>query len=171
MQAVAGGDLDAFGEIVSRHQKMAWGVACRFLGDATEGEDVAQEAFLKVLDAAPRYRPTASFRTYLYQVVSRLCLDRARKRKPEQLVEAALGSSASLAPAEQLSRKERDEAIQRAITGLPANQRLTVLLRYFEGLSTREIAATLDVSEKAVERLLARAREALEPQLLKFFKE
>jgi hypothetical protein len=48
MQAVAGGDLDAFYELVLRYQGLAWKTACRFVGDSMEGEDIAQEAFLKI---------------------------------------------------------------------------------------------------------------------------
>ena len=168
MQATATGDLDAFGEIVSRHQKMAWGVAYRFLGDATEAEDVAQEAFLRILDAAPRYRPSATFRTYLYQVVSRLCLDRSRKKRPDRLNDPLGTPAAGPTPDEESSRRERDEAVRDAVQTLPSNQRMSVVLRYFEGLSTREIASALSSSEKAVERLLARARESLEPRLARF---
>src|SRR5437016_5065560 len=82
MVAASAGDTDAFGELVERHQGSAWNAAYRFLGDAAEAEDIAQEAFLKILDAAPRYQPSARFRTYLYRVVTRLCLDHAGKKKP-----------------------------------------------------------------------------------------
>jgi RNA polymerase sigma-70 factor (ECF subfamily) len=75
MQAVAGGDLDSFEEIVLRYRQYAWRIAYRFLGDAMESEDVAQESFLKILEAAPRYRPTATFRTYFYRTLTRLCID------------------------------------------------------------------------------------------------
>jgi len=82
MQAAAKGDLNAFEQIVLRHQQTVWAVAHRFLGDSSEAEDVAQDAFLKILKAAPRYRPSAAFRTFLIRVVSRLCMDRARKMRP-----------------------------------------------------------------------------------------
>jgi len=64
MRAVQVGDLSAFEQIVLRHQTSAWNFACRILNDHAEAEDVAQEAFLRVLDAAPRYQPTAKFRTF-----------------------------------------------------------------------------------------------------------
>src|SRR6516164_3585667 len=82
MTAASAGDLRAFEQLVQRHQSSAWQAAYRFLGDATEAEDIAQEAFLKIFDAAPRYQPTAAFRTYLYRVVTRLCLDFAQKKRP-----------------------------------------------------------------------------------------
>jgi RNA polymerase sigma-70 factor (ECF subfamily) len=161
MQAVQRGDLCSFEQIVLRHQQTAWRVACRFLGDPTEAEDVAQDAFLRILRAASSYRPTAKFQTFLFQVVSRLCLDRTRKKHPvyvEKLPEAvAEGAS----PGEVLERIEKDQWVRGALDRLPATQRLAVILRYYEELSYQEIAVAMRVSPKAVERLLARARATL----------
>jgi RNA polymerase sigma-70 factor, ECF subfamily len=161
MRAVQQGDLSAFEQIVLRHQGTAWAVACRFLGDPSEAEDVAQEAFLRILKAAPGYRASAKFQTFLYQVVSRLCLDRARKKRPiyvETLPEAA---SESASPGEALQEEERRQWVRGALERLPANQRLAVVLRYYEEMGYEEIGAAMDVSPKAVERLLARGRAAL----------
>ena len=165
MQAVAQGDMGAFEQIVRRHQSAAWRVAWRFLGDADEAEDMVQEAFLRILDAAPRYRPTATFRTYLYRVLTRLCMDHARKKRPA-LVET-LPDIASDAPSqlEQYARKELEQAVQRALDALPSKVRLAIVLRYFEGLSAREMATALNTTPKGVERLLARARKQVEPLL------
>jgi len=82
MQAVARGDLDAFNELVLRYQGFAWKTAYRFLGDGMEAEDVSRDAFLKILKAAPRYRAKANFRTYFYQILTHLCIDRSRKKQP-----------------------------------------------------------------------------------------
>ena len=168
MLAAAKGDLNAFEQIVLRHQQTAWAVAKRFLGDPTEAEDVAQDAFLKILAAAPRYRPSAAFRTYLIRVVSRLCMDRARKMHPVYSDEPpelpASGPSAS----ESALHAERDRAIRRALDALPHAQRMAVVLRYYEGLDYRAIAEAMDTTEKAVERLLARARVALRVPLSQF---
>ena len=60
LQAVARGDLEAFNELVLRYQTLAWKMAYRFLGDAMEAEDVAQESFLKTLEAARRAAPRSS---------------------------------------------------------------------------------------------------------------
>ena len=153
--------MPAFERIVLRHQGTAWAVACRFLGDPAEAEDVAQEAFLRILKAAPGYRPTAKFQTFLYQVVSRLCLDRARKKRPiyvEKLPEAATESAS---PGEALEEQERRQWVRGALERLPPNQRLAVVLRYHEEMGYEEIGAAMEVSPKAAERLLARGRAAL----------
>jgi RNA polymerase sigma-70 factor (ECF subfamily) len=82
LQAIGRGDLAAFSRIVERHQTWAWRVAHRFTGNEKDASDIVQEAFLRLLDASARYRPTAKFRTYFYQIISRLCLDQARKSTP-----------------------------------------------------------------------------------------
>jgi RNA polymerase sigma-70 factor, ECF subfamily len=168
MQNVAQGDLGAVEQIVLRHQQTAWGVANRFLGDPTEAEDVAQDAFLKILAAAPRYRPSAAFRTFLIRVVSRLCMDRARKMHPVYTDAPPEMPAADPSAVRAAIRAERDIAIRRALDALPPTQRMAVVLRYYEDLDYRAIAEAMDTTEKAVERLLARARVALRVPLSEF---
>ena len=163
--ALGKGDLDALGELVLRHQRFVWGIAYRFLGDPVEAEDVAQEAFLKLLEAAPRYRPTANIRTYLYRIVSRLCIDYARKKRPILTDDLAQRADCSPSPAAALVVKEQDAEIRRAMDGLPPRQRMAVILKYFEGLSYADIAKAMGTTVKATERLLYRARKALRTSL------
>jgi RNA polymerase sigma-70 factor (ECF subfamily) len=165
MLSVREGDLDAFEQIVLRHQVEAWRVAYRFTGDAAEAEDLAQNAFLKILDAAPRYKPTATFRTYFYRVLTRLCLDYRRKKRPILAEPSPNAADGSPSPSVQASQAERETLIQAALDALPADYRMAVVLRYFEGLDGVEMAQAMGRSTKAVERLLSRARAALEPQL------
>ena len=165
MLNVRDGDLDAFEQIVLRHQAEAWRVAYRFTGDAIEAEDLAQEAFLRILRAVPRYKPTASFRTYFYRVLTRLCLDHRRKKRPILATPFPNTADDAIPPSQQASHAERDILIQRALDALPADYRMAVMLRYFEGLSGTEMAGAMGRSVKAMERLLARAKSALEPQL------
>ena len=170
MRAVAGGDLDAFNEIVLRHREMVWRIAYRFLGDRHAAEDMAQEAFLRIRDAAPHYRPSAQFRTYLTRVVTRLCLDYVEKRRPDYRKELPDVADRGPTGPEQVVAKETQEIINKALESLPPGQRMAVVLRYLEGLRCGEAAEAMDVSAKAVERLLAHAREGLEPQLARLLK-
>ena len=162
MNAVRGGDLDAFVQIVTRHQSAAWSAAYGFTGDANEAEDISQEAFLRVLRAAPLYEATASFRTYLYRVVTRLCLDHAKKKRPIYTDAIPEPRGVGQSPHDVLTALECRRQVQDSLERLPSNQRLAVVLRYYEGLSYVEIAEALETTVKAVERLLARAREKLE---------
>jgi RNA polymerase sigma-70 factor, ECF subfamily len=165
MLAAAGGDLTAFGQLVSRHQTSAWNAAYRFLGNTADAEDIAQEAFLRILDSADRYQPTASFRTYLYRIVTRLCFDlsrRKRVRRHQPLPDLAANCPS---PEGVSILDERAASVRQALDTLPAAQKMAVVLRYYEDLGYREIAAVLSTTEKGVERLLARARATLEDRL------
>lgn len=161
MLLVSQGDVDAFERLVLRHQQMAWRTAYRLVTDYQAAEDLAQEAFLKILEAADRYRPTAVFRSYLYRIVVRLCLDYLRKGRPFPS-DNLLPIDDWPSPEQQATDAEQAQAVQEAINSLPPKQRAAVVLRYYEGLSGREIAAAMETSLKAVERLLARARTTLE---------
>jgi len=165
MRNVRDGDLAAFEQIVLRHQAEAWRAAYRFTGDTAEAEDLAQEAFLRILDAAGRYEPTATFRTYFYRVLTHLCIDYRRKKRPIPSDSVLLRADGQASPVELAEKRDRQRRIQAALDALPADYRMAVVLRYIEGLNATEMAEAMGKSIKAVERLLARAREALQPRL------
>lgn len=162
MASVAAGNPQAFEDLVRRYQDRAWRLAWRVLGDAAEAQDVVQEAFLKIYRSASGYRPSASFRAYLFQAVMRLCFDIKAKKKPEYrgdtLPEATSGSGG---PDRSIAEAERAAAVKRALASLPARQRAVIVLRHNEGLSYGEIAQACGLSEKAVDSLLQRARHSL----------
>ncbi|MBC8874701.1 MAG: sigma-70 family RNA polymerase sigma factor [Planctomycetes bacterium] len=174
MQLVAQGDLDAFGQLVLRHQQMAWRTAYRLVADYQAAEDIAQDAFLRILDHADCYQPTAAFRSYLYRIVVRRCLDYLRKGRPIPTNDLGRGiedTSLSSSPEQQVAHDELTQAVQDALARIPASHRTAIVLRYFEGLSGREIADVMETTVKAVERLLARGRASLERLLSGFLDE
>lgn len=168
MLAVAGGDLAAFAQLVTRHQRAAWNTAYRFLGNAADAEDVAQKAFLRILDAADRYRPTASFRTYLYRIVARLCLDFSRRRRLRAHVELPDVADKNEMPGEAFEAQEQAAAVRQSLDSLPPKQKMAIILRYYDGLGYREIAEVLGTTNKGVERLLSRAKATLASRLGEF---
>lgn len=165
MLATGLGDLGAFEQLVRRYEKLAWNAAYRFLGDASEAEDIAQEAFLRILAAARRYQPTARFQTYLYRIVTRICIDHSSKKRPLYSGRLPDISDRLHVPSNGIADRERDRAVRSALDRLPPKQRMTVLFKYFEGMRYAEIAEIMETSAKAVERLLARARETLQHSL------
>jgi RNA polymerase sigma-70 factor, ECF subfamily len=152
-------------EIFLRYQHLAWKAAYRFLGDAMESEDVAQETFLKILEAAPRYRLGATFRTYFYSILTHLCIDRTRKKQLASIDEIPEMTDPSPGPTESLIEKERRAQVRTALDVLPPNQKAAMILRHYEGLSYAEIAQILGVTSKAVEGLIARAGASLQARL------
>lgn len=161
MIRAAAGDLGAFEQLVCRNQAGAWALAWRFLGDATEAQDIVQEGFLKIFKAASRYRPTAKFRTYLYRVITRLCLDWEAKKRPEYMEVLPSLSDSSRDPEALVALGQLSSAVQKCLADLPAKQRIAITLRHYDGMTYNEISEVLEVSPKAVDSLLQRARDAL----------
>ncbi|MEW5946086.1 MAG: RNA polymerase sigma factor [bacterium] len=169
MLAAGRGELEAFEEIVSRYQRSAWNTAYRFLYNHEDAEDVVQDAFIRIFDAAPRYRPDASFKTFFYTILIRLCLNRIDRRKPDaDLPEDIPGPEPGAA--ERLMESEKRRAVRSSLAALPPAQRMAVVLRYYEGMGYKEIANAMQISEKAVERLLSRGRAGMRASLPEWLK-
>jgi RNA polymerase sigma-70 factor (ECF subfamily) len=165
MSAVAAGDMDAFETLVRRHQQRALNVAYRFLGDRHEAEDLAQEAFLRVLNAAPSYRPTAKFSTYLYRVLANACLDYRAKKRPDFSDSVPSQTDTADAPDEAMERDERRGRVRQAIDNLPERQRMALILQHYEDMSYEEVAEAMECSKSAVDSLLVRAKRNLRDAL------
>ena len=165
MSAVAGGDLNAFEELVRRHERGAVNVAFRMLFDEHRAQDVAQEAFLRVFQSAPKYKPTAKFRTYLYRVLTRICIDHYRKRSASPSDELDSMPDKTDSPSDVFMRNEQVERVRRALDSLPLRQRTALVLQHYEGLSYHEVAEALGCSVRAVDSLLIRAKCSLKKEL------
>ncbi|WP_082029645.1 RNA polymerase sigma factor [Tateyamaria sp. ANG-S1] len=160
----ARGDAAAARALTIRLVPRAQAQAFRMLGDATEAEDVVQEAMLRLWRIAPEWREgEAQVSTWLYRVVSNLCTDRLRKRPRSgmALEDVAEPEDPSPGAEARLQETARHAALRAAISDLPERQRMALTLRHFEGASNPEIAAALGVSVEAVESLTARAKRAL----------
>ncbi|HEV8631206.1 MAG TPA: sigma-70 family RNA polymerase sigma factor [Thermoanaerobaculia bacterium] len=170
--AVAGGDRDAFAELVERHHRRLLRVCERLLGDAEEARDAVQEVFLKLLVKAAGFRPRALVSTWLYRIAVNHCLNVLRRRRLRRWVSlspAEEEEGPALDPAEERADPQRElearrswQVVQRAIGALPPSQRAVLVLARFEELSYKEIADTLGITLGAVESRLFRAMRALE---------
>ncbi len=163
------GDHAAFAKLVERHLVKAGKLAARVVGNRAEGEDVVQEAFLRVWLKAPEWQPEAAggarFSTWFYRVLMNLCIDRTRKPTPAP-IEAA-GEIADSKPdgLAILAANETSHRVQAAIAKLPDRQRAALTLCHFEGVSNIEAAEILEISLGAIESLLVRARRTLRENL------
>jgi RNA polymerase sigma-70 factor (ECF subfamily) len=165
MRRVADGSEPAFRQLSRRCVPAAVRLAQRILANADDAEEVVQEAMLRVWTNAPRWRPEALFRTWLYRVVVNLCLNRKRRAPFASLEQAGDPADPGPDAAARMERAERDKAIADAIARLPERQRAAIVLTYHEGLSNADTAAVLGTSRSAVETLLVRAKQSLRRQL------
>jgi RNA polymerase sigma-70 factor (ECF subfamily) len=161
MARIAAADQRAFETLSGRHLDGAYRLAFRITRNAADADEVVQEAMLRVWINAPRWRPEAAFRTWLYRVLVNLCLDRQR-HAPFSALEAA-GDPPDSAPdaATRLEADETARVVAAALDGLPERQRIALVLTYYEGLTNAETAAVMASSVSGVEALLVRAKRAL----------
>lgn len=161
----ANGDPEAARMLSLRLAPRAQAYATRILGDRAEAEDVVQEAMLRLWRVAPDWRPgEARVSTWVYRVVSNLCIDRKRaaaRRRTFALDEAPDLAGGGPDAAALLMRARRMQALEEALGTLPERQRQAVVLRHIEGLANPEIARILEVGVEAVESLTARGKRAL----------
>lgn len=167
MALSAEGDAEAFALLVDRHADSLFALARRYLGSPALAEEAVQEAFLRLWKSAPRYRPTGPVGAYLRTLAVRVCLDglRAARGLLEPLPDDGVLPDGGPTSEETLLEREREEGLASALSSLPPAQRMAVVLFHLEGLSVQETAELLEVSPKAVESLLSRARRTLRSRL------
>ena len=148
------GDKSAYTDLVRACSAGVFAICMAMLGNRHDAEDVAQQTLLKGLTGINGLRHDEQFGAWISRIARNLCIDfiRKRRRKPSLAVRQA-------DPAWPESRDYRE--LQTALAKLPEESRLTLMLYYFDGRSTKNIAAMLDISQCAVQTRLCRARRQL----------
>jgi RNA polymerase sigma-70 factor (ECF subfamily) len=168
IEACRRGDADAFRAIFEIHKDRVYSIALRYCGDRVEAMDIAQDVFLKLFSAIQNFRGESRFESWLYRIVVNCCFDRKRKAlRIGPLVDDLLGFLR--APGEgalhQLMRDQLGDRVRAAVSALPADQRMVVVLRYTEGLSYDEISEVLGCTNGTIASRLNRAHKTLERKL------
>ena len=164
MYRCARGDEQALRLLIERHQQAVIGTVARMLNDQHEAEDIAQQVFVRIWNAAPKWKPEAKFTTYLFTVARNLVFNESRRRSRTKEVSSA-HSDETLQPDHGMEKRELHQSIDQAIAALPEQQRLAVVLRTFEGMDYEDIARALNTSVSSVKSLLFRARGVLRDSL------
>ena len=169
--------LEAFEELVLRHQTQIYRVAYRFTGNHDDAEDLAQEAIVEAFRAFDRYQPGTYFDRWLYRIMSRTYIDtvRRRNRRPVVSLDAPMGGEgdplvtvmgdSSQDPQQMTESFDLDGVVQVALDGLPQEFRAAVVLADIEGLSYDEVAQALRCPVGTVRSRLHRARQMLREAL------
>lgn len=155
LSRIAAGDEGAFTSLVHRYQDRFYTVARRVLGDDRESEDAVQRAFLQVFLKAGQYRDRWQGSTWLYRILTNICIDAWRKRQHEIRTIQALDSPGVSSP------PARHGDLDRALAKLPVEARAILLLRYAEDLSYQEIARVRGISVNTVKSQLRRGKQLL----------
>ena len=172
------GDTGAFELLLRRHRAPLFSFLSRMLGDRERAEDLAQEAFLRIVKGAQAWEHRARFQTWLFTIARNLCVDASRRdrfRRADSL--DAQGPDDEPAMVDSVPGREIDPArgaesarlrplLQKALLSLPAEQREVFILREQAGVPFKEIAEMIGVNENTVKSRMRYALEGLRKALL-----
>ncbi len=174
------GERTAFDALVRRYDQSVLRLALHMLGNEQDAQDVHQEAFIKAYRHLGNFRFECSFYTWLYRIVTNLCLDQLRRRKsrredPATVLDAGgdemdlmanLSDERAMAnPARELERKVMAEQIGAALDKLTPRERMVFELKHYQGLKLRTIGEMLSTTEETAKNTLFRATRKLREQL------
>ncbi|MDD9895392.1 MAG: sigma-70 family RNA polymerase sigma factor [Gammaproteobacteria bacterium] len=171
MRAVCDGDQSAYQTIVKQHLNSISHFAFGIIGNQNDTEDISQETFLKLWIKAEKWQPEkAKLSTWLHRITHNLCVDYLRKHgntEAQEHVDVEKEVQADWQDGYGVSedREKQGKLLRKVINNLPENQRSALVLCHYSGFSNKEAAVILDVSVKALESTIARAKRTLRKQL------
>lgn len=186
LKALKAGDRAEFARLVNEYSSPIYRLGMRMLGNSQDAEDILQNTFLNALVHLPKFEGRSSLSTWLYRIAANEALMLLRRKRPEVNIEPGDDkeieeSNESLKPSQfldwsalpedELLSGEGKRFLDAAIEKLPESQRIVFLLRDVEGLSIRETADALNLTETNVKTRLLRARLFLREQLSTYYGE
>jgi RNA polymerase sigma-70 factor, ECF subfamily len=182
IRAAQRGDADAFEQLVRAYDQSVLRLAMNLLRSPEDARDVYQEAFLRVYRNLHAFRFDCSFHTWLYRIVTNICLDQLRKRKVRKeesaVVETADGpvdrmdsfeeEGVDSNPERTMWNRQLKGKIEAAIDDLTPRERMVFELRHYQGLRLRAIGEMLGTSEEAAKNCLFRATQKMRSVLGEF---
>ena len=181
VKAFQEGEKEAFDRLVLKYQDRVFNMCYRFMGDRDDADDVAQETFIRVYRALPRFRGEAAFSSWLYRITVNCCKNklsslafRMKRRMLRFKGEDEEGGAVDVAngrgdPGTLMNGEERRLLLQRAIDSLPPDQKALVVMRDIEGMPYEEIAELSGENLGTVKSKLSRARARLREKLTQVF--
>jgi len=162
LRKIARRDEQAFAELVARYGGRLLAVARRLLGSAADAEDAVQRALLQCYVGAGSYQPQWAVSTWLYRIVTNVCIDELRRRAGR----SALGAAVAREPRRDVPDRHGEQLdLARALERVPREARVLLALRYVDGLSYGELARVRGISVNTVKSQLARGKVILRAAL------
>jgi RNA polymerase sigma-70 factor, ECF subfamily len=174
------GDRAAFEELVRQYDRAVLRLALRVTGSEADAQDIYQEAFLKAYRNLGSFRFECSFYTWIYRIVSNLCLDLLRKRQVRKeeapvavdasgeqfdLLDQVADARAASNPERELLNRELASRINRALQRLTPRERMVFELKHYHGLKLRTVGEILNTTEETAKNTLFRATQKLRTAL------
>ncbi len=164
--AATAGELEAFGELVRRHQDFVYGSVLRVVKNPTLAEDISQDCFLRAYRALPNFRGDSQVRSWLYRIAHNLAINAVTRRReyPTEIMPEIL-ATADAGPERSAEMTDLGRAMGQAIESLSDDLKQPLVLRELQHMSYEAIADELDLPLNTVRTRIFRARRALQSQL------
>jgi RNA polymerase sigma-70 factor (ECF subfamily) len=174
------GNAAAFEELVRQYDRAVLRLAVHLTGSPEDGQDIYQEAFLRAYINLARFRFECSFYTWIYRIVTNLCLDHLRKKtsrnrdltttvtpdgEEEELLNRMPDQRPAASPERNFVGRELRRCIQRALGKLSPRERMVFELKHYHGMRLRTVAGILNTTEGTIKNTLFRATHKLRAQL------
>lgn len=175
IQKAAAGDPAAFEELVLRYQTQVYSLALRMVGNETDAQDLAQEAFVRAWRALASFQFSSQFSTWLYRLTSNICIDFLRTQNKRKHISLTVLQDEEAqqwdmpdskpSPEDHIIASQEREALASAISSLEPEYRQVLILRIVNDCSYQEISQIMGIREGTVKSRLSRAREQLRKKL------
>jgi RNA polymerase sigma-70 factor (ECF subfamily) len=174
------GDRAAFEELVRQYDQAVLRLALHLTGSEQDARDIYQDAFLKAYRNLGSFRFECSFYTWIYRIVTNLCLDHLRKRQVRKedapvvtdsdgteysIIDQVADDRSGASPERDLMRRELGSRIGRALTKLTPRERMVFEMKHYQGLKLRTIGEALNTTEETAKNTLFRATQKLRAAL------
>jgi len=161
-----GYDEQAFNKLVHENHQRIYGLFRRMVGSHAEADDLTQETFIKVYQSLPKFRQESSVETWIYRLAINKGLNYLRRMKIRKTLGLEFADTAAESGESKMDRSDRN-LLRRVIAKLPPRQQMVVILRSFQELSFKEIAAVLNMTENAAKVNFSHAIKNLRQTFLK----
>jgi len=169
MEKVVAGDIEALGVIFERYRVPLFGFLYRLTNNVSQAEEILPDVFLRVYDKRHTYKPGTKFSSWLYAVARNLTIDRQRRARHYDLLQDQMMADDTLliddSMQDNMNKQEISILVKSAINALPDDLKTIIILREYQGLSYREIASVVNMSEQVVRVRAHRARGTLKKLL------
>jgi RNA polymerase sigma-70 factor (ECF subfamily) len=167
VRRVLAGEVQAYGQLVARHQARVFYLGLKFLRRNEDAEDFAQEVFIRAYEKLSSFQATVPFAAWLYRIAYNLAVNKyhLKKRQLRAVNTVELLPDSSFSPEHHLLAEELSEWVRRSLQKIPEIYHVLIRMHFFEGLSYPEISRALEMPVNTIKSYIFRAKELIRQRM------
>jgi RNA polymerase sigma-70 factor (ECF subfamily) len=167
VRRVLAGQVEAYGQLVARHQARVFYLGLKFLRRNEDAEDFAQEVFIRAYEKLSSFQGSVPFAAWLYRIAYNLAVNKyhLKKRQLQVVNTVEILPDSSFSPEHHLLAEELDEWVRKSLAKIPESYHVLIRMHFFEGLSYPEISKALEMPVNTIKSYIFRAKELIRQRL------